>query len=788
MAPVYLDSVKLYAMIGSPLAWTDISSEMVGTIKNEWGISGVGPNDRIADTGVLTFILLNLTGKYTPGHANTVAGWRKGTEIRLDLTFQNITYSRFYGKVETMQIDSGPYGTRTVTVSAVDWMDHAAEFPLDDLTLLQNVNAKATIENIINKMGRVPSSMEIDPGTITYGSVFDTLDSDTKAYSELAKIAKSEDGYIYIRKTRTTPEHLVFKDKNYRVGWRPTVILPLGGSESGLLLKEDGDQLLLEIGDGTLLNQSTEQVVSVNPYIYTSSAAFYNDMMRLDNVYGENLINRVKVEVYPKRQDTSLQVLFSLYSSLEVQNTLLQFSFEAGYTDPTGGDTKVVGINMVTPVATTDYQMFANPDGTGTDLTAYLSVTAEYKADRVIYTLQNTGTVVGYVTKLQARGYGIYSYNPLQAVSENMTSQDDHGVYELTFEQKYQTDPLQAKALSLQLLDAGQKPETTITGLVVNANRSDSMMEKCLTLDIGDKISVYEGQTGTNANVWIHAIKMTLDPGGKLNFEYLVKKSHSWAEVAIEPRVDPPDATKAGINYGVLPYLGNLKRMTIAGWVKAMDGSPAGYRHVISRMAFESGWTVNWNRDSGTGKGILIFALQKVNGDRHWYSDPAGSAFYDIWNHLTIAVDFSTNPNNPPTMWVNGVQRTVNLDPFYQADGTIAADMAAPLILANGMWVDGFFGQLYPGHLVQWRIYDRVLTHAEVTSLCPGPYPYEGPEIAITDGMRFLGPAIRAGRLADLDDGAVLTEDDLFTDAVYGATGIPFEPGAIVINTNVTYP
>ena len=71
-------------------SWVDITDDVLGVVRGEWGISGTGPTDFVADTGSLEFDLQNYNpvGKYSPGHPNCTSGWKKASPCgrRLPIT------------------------------------------------------------------------------------------------------------------------------------------------------------------------------------------------------------------------------------------------------------------------------------------------------------------------------------------------------------------------------------------------------------------------------------------------------------------------------------------------------------------------------------------------------------------------------------------------------------------------------------------------------------------------------------------------------------------------------
>ena len=764
----------MYAYIGSPLAWTDITGDVIGVISGEWGIQGSTPLDRIADTGTLTFTLNNITGKYSPDHTSALAGWRKGTLISFYLNYETQGYNRFYGAVENIDIASGVYGKRTVTVTAVDWMDRAAEVPLDSLALQQNKTADQAIGYITANMPRQPNSYALDAGNTTFQTLFDTLDGSTRAYTELAKIANSELGYIYIRKSLATGETLVFENSTHRSGLTPLSQIPIAAVNSFNLLKEDGDLLLLETGDSLLIDE-------------LENAVFDNSMMNLGVTYGQDLINKMKVEIYPKRTDTSAQILFSLDSPMQLAPSGVDVTFEGYFTDPTGGDTRVTGINMIAPVITTDYKMWTNSDGTGTDITASLVITAVYKADRVIYTVRNNhATLSGYITLLQARGYGIYSFNPIQYVASNAASIIANGEFEATLEQKYQVDLAQGIVAGDTFLDEYKDPQTVINSMTCNANRNGRLMEAFLNLDIGDLIQVKETQSAIDRWAWIQNIRFELRPGGLLNYTYGLKEHHSLASgglelVEVEPVVvyDETTGPISGLNYGYQARVSNLQQRTITLWAQRIvhPEQTGGYQTVFAINSRHGGIYIDWNTVTGSDPATKLLAVtyNKATGNASYSSDTQ-TAIANDWHLLTVTTDWINELDSNPGMWIDGVASTSTKSLTYTGTGAAKSETGAPFAIGNRIWEFDDWTNQFPGKIKDVRIYNRVLTQTEITAI----YNAGAGLPTVSDGLVFQGPCIHTARAANYA-GAYITADDKLIDNIYGAVGNPMVPSNIKI-------
>jgi hypothetical protein len=257
-------------------------------------------------------------------------------------------------------------------------------------------------------------------------------------------------------------------------------------------------------------------------------AIFDNSMMAADVGYGSHLFNRISVKSYPRLVDiAATTVLFSLSSPTSLAAGETKTDLRGTFRDPVGGASKVAGMNMVTPVATTDYQMFANRDGTGTNLTANLIVTAVYGASDVLYTLHNTGGTPGYVTKLQARGKGIYIYDPIEYVNEDTASKNEYGYLELSVDMKYQQNTETAAALADVMLSQLKDPKISLNKITYLANYSDFAMMMFFTLDIGDLINIKESLNGVNANYYIQALDYKITPGKIIKCIYTVAEASS---------------------------------------------------------------------------------------------------------------------------------------------------------------------------------------------------------------------------------------------------------------------
>lgn len=510
MTAAYLTAHSVAVLISG--IWTDITADVVSSIKATWGISGSSVLDRIATVGTLSFDLNNATQKYSPNSGTFLEGWIKGAPICVTCTFDGQVHNRFYGFLEATEIESGTYGTRHVSVRCVDWMQIASQYPVVLQQAVANKRANQGVDLIVQAMPIKPHFLDLASTTDVFSVIFDVVKSKTKALTEFAKLILSDFGYLYLRHDRYYGEQLTVEGRHDRDSGRAIARIPMADAESGLLLKEDGFYLLKEDGGRIILNESKE-------------FAFDNTMQDLEMEYGADIHNHITLRSYPRQIVASVSVLFSLNAPILVLAGQTVENVVGYYVDPLGGGTQINGDTMIVPVATTDYKMYANSDGTGTDLTSSLVVTAFYTPSAVFYTLQNTGGTDGYVTHLQARGYPLYIYNSVEQFVEDPASILQNGYLELNIDQRYTPSVVPNAGLAEILLPLEQDPKTVVRKVSFLANSSFEHMSAFLVYDVGDLIRIVENQGATDSLYFIQGVSFEITVAGIIYCVYTLRNA-----------------------------------------------------------------------------------------------------------------------------------------------------------------------------------------------------------------------------------------------------------------------
>lgn len=442
-------------------SWFDLTSDVQinDNISIQRGNDGTTQRDRVAQTGTMSFTLDNsasnlggVLGYYSPRNANCLPGWRLGAPVRCRVSSgpggPGEAKTVFLGTIQSINPTSGKYAERKVAVECVDWMEEAASTKIRGLSILENKRSDEVFTALIEAMEHPPfAGYQAQIGGDTYPIVFDnTLDSEINVMSEFQRLAQSELGRIFVRRDGV----LVFEGRHKR------------------------------------------------PNLFTISATLTDEEIdSVDSDRGrEEVLNRAEVEVHPRRVDTAATtVLFSLANKPKIERKV-RLEINAPYRDPAAKATRVGGKEMVTPVSGTDYTFNTLENGTGQDISAQLTVTPTFGANAADVNVLNQGPLDGYLTKLQLRGKGIYSYETVKARADSAASKEAYGEKTFSLDMPYQDDIAVAKDAADFVVAQSKDVLTPIRGVTFWANRTAQLMSWALDVDVSSRVSVVETMIG----------------------------------------------------------------------------------------------------------------------------------------------------------------------------------------------------------------------------------------------------------------------------------------------------
>ena len=308
--------------------------------------------------GVYYITLQNETGRYDAWNTSSElypnVNYGKDVRITVKDVSTGTVYPVFYGIIEDIQPYIDPYSMEAqVFVTVVDgWgflRNYNASYPIQE-----NITPGAAIGYVLDNIGWLSRwGRDLDAGSDTIRYWW--ADGDKTAGSVIEDIAESFVGYFFIN-----------ADGKATFRTRTNVGASIEDLTQDVLLKD---------------------ISLPQPW--------------------ENSRNVTRIKAHPRTAADS-GVIYQLLGntpSIDNGNSLNLFGNYVYSNQP------VPAINIIDPVASTDYTMNTQPDGSGVDKTADCTVTITDFGDRAKFVITNNAGATVYITKLQLRGEALYEPN-----------------------------------------------------------------------------------------------------------------------------------------------------------------------------------------------------------------------------------------------------------------------------------------------------------------------------------------------------------------------------------------
>jgi len=468
--------------------WTQVDDVLKSPgISWHRGLPGTGVLDTVADIGTLSFSLDNserneagLVGYYSPDSANCRAGFRLGIGIRYRIGL-NV---RFTGVLDSIDPVPGRHGARTVSCEAVDWMNTASRTRIGGLPVQINKHGDEIFQTLLDSLdpSARPDAVEKDLSTDTYPYALD----------------------------KVRDEQTVLRDELYRL------------CVSGL------DRCWLR-GNGTLVYESRvrRSTAASNVDTFTDSNGFVAKRDRT------GVVNRVQSTVHPRQLGTESVLLYLLYTpTLIVPGQTLTIT--GPWTDPNSPNVRVGAVTLDPVVAGTDYLVNSAADGSGTDLTSFLSVSTGSSGNATQFTLSLGGGIPGYIVKLQQRGVPLYDYGDTIVQWDDSNSISQYGLTIQPIDMSYQANPSFGLEAAQYIIFTSAQPLTQISGFVRYVDIYNATeLARSVDRDVSDRIGLVDPVTGINRSFFINAIDES-EHDGVLKTEFLLAAADTTAYWLLE--------------------------------------------------------------------------------------------------------------------------------------------------------------------------------------------------------------------------------------------------------------
>jgi hypothetical protein len=367
------------------IEWYDIS-DYVLSMEVQIGDSNEIALGSTAGTGKASFELRNDNplGLFSTGHANALSGFGLANPIRIRTNDGTTIRPLFRGFISDLVPTTGERGDRRVAVDCVDWLEVLAVSPIGPVPVLIGKESDYCLRLLLDQTNRPPASVDIDTGNEIFPFAFDQIDSvQGKILQEVAEIVRCEGGAAYVK-----------RDGTFRVEARQRRQIPIMP-----VLTLDNHWQEMDAGMGL-----------------------------------HNIINTQRATVYPREPgpDTDTVVVGSISPGSIARRQLLVpgdiVPLEGTYSDPEERSISVgaIDLQVITPV--TDYTMTTNEDGTGDDLTAYVSFISGNPPDGGnSYSVQvvNTHPSLQGWFHMQVRGRILRRFDPVGTYYEDLDSQNE---------------------------------------------------------------------------------------------------------------------------------------------------------------------------------------------------------------------------------------------------------------------------------------------------------------------------------------------------------------------------
>lgn len=199
-------------------------------------------------------------------------------------------------------------------------------------------------------------------------------------------------------------------------------------------------------------------------------------------------------------------------------------TFWAEYPNPESPSNGALVHAWTTPDPVTDYTAAQAPDGSGTDLTASLSITATHYARTMSIEITNGhATLTAYVTFLQARGVPVVEGATTRVVQESTNSQNKYGRRSYANAAPWIPNTAEAESWGAYGLNTYAEAAPVLT-LGVLGNRSSDQLVEVQTRDISDRITVAatssDSGLGINGDFFVEAVRGRIDHTAVHRVEY----------------------------------------------------------------------------------------------------------------------------------------------------------------------------------------------------------------------------------------------------------------------------
>lgn len=235
----------------------------------------------------------------------------------------------------------------------------------------------------------------------------------------------------------------------------------------------------------------TSSVLDLSPYILQDTPPVY--------VYAEELLNQVEISYEETELGTPGSVLWQQSTPVSISAGQTR-QFTARYRDPDVTSARVGGINMIAPVAVTDYTANTQSDGGGSDVTSSIGVSVQFSAMSAKVSVANPTDATAYLTACQIRGQPLTTYTRSTATALDGDSIYANGLFFGARNLPLVQDAEFAQDYALSIVSHFKDPIGRFERVTIDMRR---VPKEVLALDIGDVVSISDPQLDNAVTLYL---------------------------------------------------------------------------------------------------------------------------------------------------------------------------------------------------------------------------------------------------------------------------------------------
>jgi hypothetical protein len=383
----------------------------------------------------------------------------------------------------------------------------------------------------------------------------------------------------------------------------------------------------------------------------------------------------------------------------------------------------VSALDVVEPVATTDYTANSQADGLGDDLTGDLTITFTAFGQSARIVIFSEATQPAYITLLKVRGKPLFQNVPV--FSELLVPPGNRLFASDTRWRQTSTQANEFVNWASFFL-----PSRQAYPIIKLENQTDKQFD----VELFDRVEVDLPTKRIDERVFaVGGIEHRWLRSNGQAVETILRLEPSRALVdSLELVTAEQSETGTGehIEFGNIPEISDLPTRTITGWVYVLTSQgpslPSDFRFT-SIMGWQDIYNVWYNKES---QSLRIFPRHFVESGR--FNTPANSIPEQKWTHFVVVHDRSVDITTTPTIYINGAEVVVTV---VTAPQDVANSEANTLFsLGNFYHPTVPYTRQFHGLYRDMRVYNRALTAQEALDVYNGD--------PVDDGLLFQAPAI----------------------------------------------